>query len=612
MQSHALRVHALFFASLLLSSASAQVSVTTFRNDNSRTGQNLNETVLTPANVNSTQFGKLFSYALDGPALASPLYVAGVNMPGQGLHNVVYVATQHDTVYAFDADTGATLWTRDFGAGGEFPVPVPNPDMGCAFGCDPAGKINITGNQGITSTPVIDLSTSTLYVVDISCARNGGYCYSTVPPNCCTTGADSTRRFGYTLHALDVTTGADKTSFGSPHPFDFFGDFDPKRQIQRPALLLATVGGVTRVYVAFGSYADLGLFRGWIFAFPSNNFNSDLSFVTSTSPSTGAGIWMAGQGPSFDGSNVFFLTGNGSSSGGTYFGSAFVRTGPDFTNPTKYQPPWFQALDGGSDVDLGSSGALIVPNTNFVVGGGKQGVVTVLNRTTMQPTSTFFGSYFPAHVAAIAQPDGTQASSNCNPQRQSDSHIHGAPVHWRSPAGDRLYLWGEVDYLKEFALAADGTVPTQTLDSSCCVQTMPSYGATGVKFGVPQSMFAPTYGLSPTPVECGMPGGMLSVSANGSVAGTGIVWAIHPKGHVNNELVWATAEVPGTLYALDASDVSKELWDSSMVLGDAAGNFAKFSSPVVADGRVYVNTRDSAGHGQISVYGLRPSFNLAQ
>ena len=247
-----------------------------------------------------------------------------------------------------------------------------------------------------------------------------------------------------------------------------------------------------------------------------------------------------------------------------------------------------------------------------MVGGGKQGVITVLDRTSMQPTATFFGSYFPANVTIIGQPDGTLANSNCAPQTQFDAHIHGSPVHWRAPDGDHLYVWGEVDYLKSFSLHTGGLVSSAPPGSGCCVAAMPTYGATGVGLGTPDSVFAPSYGLSPLPVECGMPGGMLSVSANGSLAGTGIVWAVHPKAHSNNEVVWQTAEIPATLYALDASDVGKELWDSSMVSGDAAGNFAKFSSPVVADGHVFLVSRDSEGHTQIRTYGLRPGFDLTQ
>ena len=589
-------------------------NVYTQRYDTNRTGANLHETVLNLANVNPVSFGKVQTISLPvnvpsygsstnyrAQVYAQPLYVSGLSIAGVA-HNVLVVATQDNVVYAFDADTGATLWSRDLSLGGEFPVPVPNPDMGC-FGNT---NINIVGNQGITSTPVIDPSTQTLYVVDFSCNRGGQYCYPNVPPSC-TSGTDPSRSFSFKIHSLNLLDGTDRVSSAT---LGQFADFNPKTQIQRPALLLA--GG--RVYVAFGSYADLNSYRGWVQSVSASNLGASAFFQTTRGNDTAAGIWMAGQGPAFDGTNLFLLTGNGhkGANSSSYYGSAFVRLSSDLGTAALYQPSWYANLDS-SDTDLGSSGALIVPNTNFVVGGGKQGVVTVVDRTTMQSKSAFFGSYFPGGVTALNGPDGPPQNGKCTPYDQSDSHIHGSPVHWRSPAGDKLYLWGEVDYLKAFSLASDGTVPTRSITTGCCKAQLPTYGATGVSLGVPDAVFAPSHGFTPLPVECGMPGGMLSVSANGGLAGTAIVWAVHPGPHGANEAVWATAEVPGTLYALDAMDVSKELWDSTMnPSADDAGNFAKFSSPVVADGRVYILSRDGNGHGQVLVYGLHPSFNLPQ
>ena len=221
-------------------------AVLTQRYDTNRSGANLNETVLNVSNVNSVQFGLLSTLNVPNvvPAgrstanykaqvYAQPLYVPSFSVNGF-VHNVLVVATQDNFVYAFDADSGAQLWSRDFSSGGEFPVPVPNPDSGCA-----GKQVNIVGNLGITSTPVIDLATSTIYIVDFACQRAGGYCYTNVPPSC-SSGSDPTRSFFFTLHALDLTNGNDRTSFGSPKTLTMGGDsarsrrFSARRYCSRP------------------------------------------------------------------------------------------------------------------------------------------------------------------------------------------------------------------------------------------------------------------------------------------------------------------------------------------------------------------------------------------
>jgi hypothetical protein len=622
-------------STFILPSADAPATppnVLTQRYNTNRTGANLNETVLNVANVNSTSFGKLrtISMSMSGrpsyykaQVYAQPLYVPNLNMGTWGTHNALFVATEDNMVFAFDADTGSEIWVSDLSGHGDYPVPVPNPDLGCL-----GSEVNIVGDQGITSTPVIDLATNTLYVVDFACQRNGQPCY--VSPPSCTSGADGTRMFSFNMHALDITNGGKESTaiVGTPRSLGpdlsagpHKDSFNPKSQMQRPALLEASSGGINRIYVAFGSYADLGAWRGWVEALQANNLNNNEIFETAYGANTRAGIWMAGQGPAFDGTNVFLTTGNGLTSNNSnpvdYFGSAFVRMAPDLSGtPAKYQSAWFAKLEGNADVDLGSAGPVVIPNTSFIVGGGKQGVLTVLNRTTtpMSPTEEFFAGWFPQGVPQVDGIGKVNTSVNCYPQSQSDSHIHGSPVHWHSPAGDEIYVWPEVDHLKAFSLSTSGTVPTQAFASGCCVATVPTYGApdagaSAVLEGIPQSVFSPDAGNG---VECGMPGGMLSVSANGGLAGTGIVWALHPAPDTSNAVCWSTTQVGATLYALDAMDVSKELWDSKMVSGDDAGNFSKFSSPVVANGSVFVTSRDANGNGQIVVYGLRPTFNAAQ
>ena len=230
--------------------ATAQTSVVTQNYDTARTGANTNETILTPQNVNTNQFGKLFSYPVDGYVYAQPLYMPGLNIPGQGVHNVVFVATEHDSVYAFDADRGgAPLWqislldsAHGAGAGA---TPVPSGDV---------RTDDIVPEIGITGTPVIDSATGTLYVV--SKTKEGG-------------------TYVQRLHALNIITGAEQTSFNSPVEIQASmpgnGDgssggtltFDPLWQNQRAGLLL--LNGI--VYIGFGSHGDNGQYHGWILAY---------------------------------------------------------------------------------------------------------------------------------------------------------------------------------------------------------------------------------------------------------------------------------------------------------------------------------------------------------
>ena len=260
--------------------ASATVYITnypgtyTYHNDNLRTGQNNNETVLTPSNVNPAQFGKLFSYSLDGIAFASPLYVAGVNIPSSGLHNVVYVATESDSVYAFDADGLSTnpLWHVNFLKSGVTTVP-----------CADVGECGDIPNQiGITSTPVIDPSTGTIYVV--AKTKEG-------------------TKYVQRLHALDITTGAEK--FGGPVVItatvsgtgvDSTGGketFDSLRENQRTGLLLSN--GV--IYFAFGSHGDNSPWHGWVLGYNATTLQQVLAYNDTPNGSFGGGgIWQSGGG----------------------------------------------------------------------------------------------------------------------------------------------------------------------------------------------------------------------------------------------------------------------------------------------------------------------------
>jgi uncharacterized repeat protein (TIGR01451 family) len=366
--------HTVTVATDQLQTSSASVYVTTYtgtfthHNDNLRTGQNLNETVLTPTNVNSATFGKLLSYSLDGLSIASPLYVAGVTIPGQGVHNVVYVATEHDSVYAFDADgiSAAPLWQRSFLGPGVTTVP-PDDTGEC---CDISPEIGITG------TPVIDSSTGTLYVVGKT--KEGASTYV------------------QRLHALDLGTGVEK--FGGPVviqaavPGNGNGStggqisFDPLLQNQRPSLLLNN--GV--VYIGFGSHGDHQPYHGWLLGYSASTLQQVMAFNVSPN-ADGGGIWQANGGPAADAAgNIYIVTGNGAfdaDSGGQDFGDSFLKLAPNGT-VTDYFTPWNQGAINANDFDLGAAGPLLLPDQpgphpHLMVSAGKNNTIYLVDRDAM-------------------------------------------------------------------------------------------------------------------------------------------------------------------------------------------------------------------------------------
>jgi centrosomal CEP192-like protein len=344
----------------------------THHNDNSRTGQNLNETVLTPTNVNSAQFGKLGSYPTDGDAHASPLYVADVNISAQGFHNMVYVATEHDSIYAFDADglTSVPLWKVSFinPAAGITTVPVNDTGFCC-------------NNQeiGIRGTPVIDQGSGTLYLVAKTKEVIGG-----------------TTNYVQRLHALSIATGAEK--FGGPMvlqgsvPGTGSGSsggllaFDALRQNQRPALLLSN--GV--VYIGFAAHGETSQYHGWVLGYDATTLQQVMAYCGSPND-VGAGIWQSGGGLAADSvGNIYFSTGNGgfdANTGGRDYGDSFVKISPSGV-VLDYFTPYDQATMSATDSDLGSGGVLLLPDqpgaTPRLVGSaGKTGTIYLVNRDNM-------------------------------------------------------------------------------------------------------------------------------------------------------------------------------------------------------------------------------------
>ncbi len=525
----------------------AQTNVTTQHNDIARTGANTNETILNPTNVNINTFGKLFSYPVDGWMYAQPLYMPGVTMgagtaqPGT-THNVVFVVTQHDSVYAFDADsnTGANanpLWQVSLIGAGE--KTVPNGDVSCG---------DIAPEIGITSTPVIDPATNTIYVV----AK--------------TTVGDTT--FIQRLHALDITTGNEKlggpTTLAASVPGNGNGssggtlNWDPKWQMNRASLLL--LNGI--VYIGTGSHCDNGPWHGWILAYSATSLQQTGAWCT-TPNSVGAGIWGGGTGLAADVpagkpyGRLFVTTGNGT----------YDATAPNYTNAMDYGDsivkldlnngvptmnangtvvgddftPHGQANLNNADEDQGSGGTLLLPNSELGQ-VGKSGIIYVLNRENL-------GGY---------NPNNTK-----DPQEAAYvGGVWGAPAYWNG----NVYVWGQNDHLKAFAFV-NGLLSANPTSTSTEIA--------GQSFG--------TY--SPTP----------SVSASGTT--NGIVWSLKTDnvGSQGREI----------LYAHDASNVASLLYSSGTTgnepnfARDNPGNSVKFIVPTVVNGKVYVGSES-----QLSVFGL--------
>jgi hypothetical protein len=544
-------------------SASNSIGVTdlpgvlTYHNNLSRDGTNTHEFALTLSNVNTSTFAKLFSCRADGAIYAQPLWVPNLTIAGSP-HNIIIVATQHESLYAFDADATpcTTLWHANLidsahgGTSGE--TSVPSAGAGALVG---SGYGDISPEVGVTGTPVIDPTTNTLYVVSKS--------------------VNASTQFFQRLHAIDLITGNERVApFGIDSSISVPGSgagsiagrvaFDPRNENQRPGLVLSNAV----VYVAWASHEDHDPYHGWVVGFNSSTlapvanavFNSTPNQVGILSYSRG-GIWMGGGAPAVDSTgSIFFITGNGTfdaNTGGSNYGDSVIRLSTaSGLSVADYFTPLDQASLDANDTDFGSGAATILvdqpagPVTHLVIGGGKQGNLFLLNRDNL-------GKF-------------NSSTNNVIETINLGNPIFATPVYWQNS----LYVAG-IGPLKQFV-----------------------FNSTTGKFnGAPYSQSSTSYRF---------PGATPSVCSNG--AANGIVWAL------DNGL-YCTPQSPGcgatVLHAYDATNLANELWNSSQAAAnrDVAGHAVKFTVPTVANGKVYVGTRgnDSSVLGELEVYGLLPN-----
>jgi hypothetical protein len=512
--------------------------------DNARTGWNPFEGTLTAANV--SQLKQLFTKELDGTVYAQPLYVPHVLIPGKGLHNVVYVATENDTVYAFDADTNQPpLWQRSLIPPGEqIVVEADISDNTTHDSCN-----NIAPVIGITSTPVIDLTTHTMYVVAKTKKVSG-----------------SNTSFHYRIYALDITTGVDRVAPveiagsvpGTGDPNDGHGHvvFDPHWHLNRPGLLLSN--GV--LYVAFGSHCDkhLASYHGWVFGYDGSTLNQLGVFATTPDTPSGstsaAGVWQGGMGLAADPQGfIYFTTGNGNFnanvSGKRDYGDTVIKLQNNFT-VSDYFTPSDQPTLLAQDIDLGSGGVLIPPDPphlpSVLVACGKDGNVLLVNRNNM-------GRFTPGGPDKLVQFPPVQLRPGA--QITDLSGVWGGPAYYNNGQQQFVYYCGSGGQLKAYlflgsalSLSKIGSNPNQSPD------TFPGEGGT-------------------TP----------NVSSNLQMPATAVVWAI-------------ARQNPLRLQAFDATNLRVKLFDGNAGPWNSGGAFIE---PTVVNGKVYV-----ASSEQLRVFGL--------
>jgi len=559
---------------ILVSASMQAVDVWTVGVNNTRQGWNKFETVLTPANV--PRLKKTREFNVDEKIDVSPLVVG----------DRLYVFTMTNTAYVFDVNTGTQLATpRQLAAPFD-----PRPDPG------QMDKWKIYHSWGITATPVIDVATNTLYVTTFG------------KPNA---NSQNNERNNM-LWVLDATTLADKQA-----PVLIAGDADnggggiangfvtPYQKMRAGLGLLTGAGGHKAVVVSFSINGEnpRGPGHGFVVAYDVRGLNRDAGFtptpaIWNVTPGGGAGgVWMSGSGPAIDGDDIYLATGNGMDPGtiAGNFGESFVklRYSPGVPGVDNGKPKlalfdyWGAFSDFGradEDQDLGAAGVFVIPERGNLVGGGKDGILYNLDKDNLgkdtwnpQFNLPFVATYLPnppngaagLPTTAVADPNWPIVNRDRNLPAQTPTgksyHIHGTPVYMERATSGIVYVWGENERLKayNFDFATKRVTAFRGQGTQMASGNMPAPG--------------------------GMPGGRLIVSSNGTTPGTGVVWSVYPtQGNANS------AVVHGALVAYDATTVvngtMKQLFHSDANPANDMGNFAKYSTPVVANGKVYVGT----------------------
>jgi outer membrane protein assembly factor BamB len=579
------RPGALLVAAVLLGSSSQAMSAVDVleRSYNPfRTGSIMTETILTPANVTSSanRFHRRFVMSVDGKIEGSPLYASGINIAG-GVHNVVYVATMHNTVYAFDADSGEQLSIRSLG----------NPATGQDLHALKPHTIH--AEWGIASTPVIDLTTGTLYVV------RWGY-------------EDGVSGPTFRLFGLDISNlSNDKFRSVLVDGYNVGGTaFDRHRQMQRAGLALAVkLGGAKALIVAFGGGEGQFSPPGWVIAFDTSKLISGNApaNVWCSNPNNGAGagggggVWMANAAPAVDGNGeIYVVTGNGPYNpqfGADQLGESVVHLTWNPGSPgSLVTSDWFTPFRDADrdashkDQDLAAGGIIALPDETGVIVGGKDGVYYHVNRSEMgkrdlskliDPPFVASFDYRPwdghnSLLDDLNQVTSTDPYTIGHVDRGRTPHIHGTGVYFN----DLLFVHGENNSVHVFA------------------KQNGHFGANPIARGTATASWG-------TSSPGGMSGGILSLSANGTA--DAILWANEAFGNLPSDPAAHKAPTPNILRAYDVSTAGtgtlQSIWDSETEPNDRVGASTKFAPPLVANGKVYQSTYDN----QIVVYGLGPA-----
>ncbi|HEY5746462.1 MAG TPA: discoidin domain-containing protein [Chryseolinea sp.] len=543
------KANLLIFLMLFSFALKAQIGVLTQHNDLNRTGWNAQETILHTKNIKPGSFGKLFVRAVDDQIYAQPLVMLNVNMPVVGKKNIVFVATVNNTVYAFDADSAKVAtpyWKVNLSPAGS--RAIKNTDMTGACG---GGYRDFSGNMGIVGTPVIDPSTNTLYVVARSLNT-------------------TTNTFQQHLHALDILTGQEKPNSPKLITAQVNGhgsgnvngvvSFNPQKQNQRSGLLL--LNGI--VYIAYASHCDWGPYHGWILGYDKSSMAQKIVYNTTPEGYNG-GIWMSGAAPAADElGNIYASVGNGSVgvtnnpsdlTNRSESALKLIPSGSTLTVSTFFTPKNIAELEA-TDLDFGVTAVLLIPNTNRALTACKDGRIYLLDRNNM-------GGYSATTNNVIQTID-----------LGATAHLRSSLGYYKGQQKEFVYSWSENSLLKAYPFNRN----TNMFDLNNTINS-------GVQ--------------GPT----GNNGAVLSVSSNGSVDSTAILWASYAANGDANQSVR-----PGILRALMATDVTKELWNSSQYSTDVPGNYAKFNCPTVVNGKVYLATFSN----QLVVYGMTGNVQADQ